>query len=92
MFAAGTDTSASTVDWTMAEMLKNPSALEKAQEEVRRVFSEKGYVDESIFDQLKYLRAVIKETLRLHPPAPFLLPRLSSENCKIDGYEIPENW
>ncbi|PHT93335.1 hypothetical protein T459_01217 [Capsicum annuum] len=64
MFAAGTDTSASTVDWTMAEMLKNPSALEKAQEEVRRVFSEKGYVDESIFDQLKYLRAVIKETLR----------------------------
>ncbi|PHU12153.1 hypothetical protein BC332_19083 [Capsicum chinense] len=82
--------STSTVDWTMAEMLKNPSALEKAQEEVRRVFSEKGYVDESIFDQLKYLRAVIKETLRLHPPAPFLLPRLSRKNCKIDGYEIPE--
>ncbi|PHT58505.1 hypothetical protein CQW23_00868 [Capsicum baccatum] len=90
VFAAGTDTSASTVDWTMAEMLKNPSALEKAQEEVRRVFSEKGYGDESIFDQLKYLRAVIEETLRLHPPAPFLLPRLSRENCKIDGYEIPE--
>ncbi|CAN4116362.1 unnamed protein product [Withania somnifera] len=90
MFAAGTDTSATTVDWTMAEMLKNPSALEKAQEEVRRVFSEKGYVDESNFDQLKYLRAVIKETLRLHPPAPLLLPRLSREKCSIDGYEIPE--
>ncbi|KAJ8555279.1 hypothetical protein K7X08_012775 [Anisodus acutangulus] len=44
MFAAGTDTSATTIDWTMAEMLKNPSALEKAQEEVRRVFSEKDGV------------------------------------------------
>lgn len=89
MFAAGTDTSATTVDWTMAEMIKNPGVLEKAQEEVRRVFGEKGYVDESNFDQLKYLKAVIKETLRLHPPAPLLLPRLSREKCNIDGYEIP---
>ncbi|WMV43132.1 hypothetical protein MTR67_036517 [Solanum verrucosum] len=90
MFAAGTDSSATTVDWTMAEMLKNPSVLEKAQEEVRRVFGEKGYVDESNFDQLKYLKAVIKETLRLHPPGPLLLPRMSREKCKIDGYEIQE--
>ncbi|XP_059275463.1 cytochrome P450 71D10-like [Lycium ferocissimum] len=91
MFAAGTDTSVTTVDRTMAEMPKKPSALEKAQEEVRRVFSEKGYVDESNFDELKYLRAVIKESLRLHPPVPLLLPRLSREKCKIDGYEIPQN-
>ncbi|XP_059318700.1 salviol synthase-like [Lycium ferocissimum] len=75
----------------MAEMMKNTSALEKAQEKVRRVFSEKGYVDESNFDELKYLRAVIKETLRLHPPAPLLLPRVSREKCKLDGYEIPQN-
>ncbi|TMW86956.1 hypothetical protein EJD97_020657 [Solanum chilense] len=90
MFAAGTDTSATTVNWTMAEMLTNPSVLEKAQEEVRRVFGENGYVDESKFDQLKYLKAVIKETLRLHPPAPLLLPRLSREKCEIDGYDIQE--
>lgn len=90
MFSAGTDTSATTVDWTMAEMLTNPSVLEKAQEEVRRVFGEKGYVDESKFDQLKYLKAEIKETLRLHPPAPLLLPRLSREKCEIDGYDIQE--
>ncbi|XP_060210345.1 desmethyl-deoxy-podophyllotoxin synthase-like, partial [Lycium barbarum] len=91
IFTAGTDTSTTTVDWTMAEMLKNPSGLEKAQEEVRRGFSENGYVDESNFDELKYLRAVIKETLGLHPPAPLLVPRLSREKCKIDGYEIPQN-
>ncbi|XP_047951265.1 salviol synthase-like [Salvia hispanica] len=89
MFTAGTDTSAITVEWAMSEMMRNPSVLSKAQEEVRRVFDDKGYVDEAKFDELKYMRLVIKETFRSHPPLPLLIPRMNVERCEIDGYEIP---
>ncbi|KAK6156284.1 hypothetical protein DH2020_010532 [Rehmannia glutinosa] len=88
MFSAGTETSAIVVDWAMVEMLKNPTILNKAQDEVRQVFDDKRCVDESYFDELKYLKLVIKETLRLHPPTPFVL-RESREPCTINGYEIP---
>ncbi|XP_047960683.1 salviol synthase-like [Salvia hispanica] len=89
MFVAGTDTSATTVEWAMSEMIRNPSKLNKAQEEVRMVFEEQGYVDEDKFDKLKYLKLIIKETLRLHPPLPLLVPRMSAQRCEINGYEIP---
>lgn len=73
----------------MSEMLKNPLSMERAQTEVRRVFNQRGNVDETGLHELKYLKAVIKETLRLHPSAPLLLPRESNEQCEIDGYTIP---
>ncbi|KAI3851464.1 hypothetical protein MKX03_013077 [Papaver bracteatum] len=78
IFGAGTDTSSSTTEWAMSEMLKNPRVMEKAQAEVRRVMNRKGKIDE-----------IIKETLRMHPSAPLLLPRLNRERCEIDRYEIP---
>ncbi|KAL3820173.1 hypothetical protein ACJIZ3_006078 [Penstemon smallii] len=88
-FSAGNETSGTTFIWAMSEMLKNPKILENAQNEVRHVFDGKGYVEESGLDELKYIKAVVKEALRLHPPLPLLLPRESRERCKIDGYEIP---
>jgi cytochrome P450 len=89
MFTAGGETSSWTVVWAMSEMVKNPKVMEEAQSEVRRVFDKKGFVDETEFHQLIYLKSVIKETLRLHPSLPLLLPRESRERCKINGYEIP---
>lgn len=89
IFGAGTDTSSTTLEWAMSEMLKNPGVMEEAQAEVRRVFNGKEDVHEEELQQLKYLRLVIKETLRLHPPAALLLPRESKERCEINGYEIP---
>ncbi|KAK2639944.1 hypothetical protein Ddye_027739 [Dipteronia dyeriana] len=88
IFAAGGETSSTTVEWAMSEMLKNPSLMKEAQAEVRRVFDVKGKVDESGIHELKFLKAVIIETLRLHPIAP-LVPRENSDNCQINGYEIP---
>ncbi|KAI9071424.1 hypothetical protein K1719_046620 [Acacia pycnantha] len=89
VFVAGTETTSTTVEWAMTELLRNPVAMKKTQEEVRRVYGGKGYIDESELSELKYVAAVIKETLRMHPPAPLLVPRENSERCEIKGYEIP---
>ncbi|OAY50485.1 cytochrome P450 83B1-like [Manihot esculenta] len=89
VFVAGTDTSAATVVWAMTLLMKNPMAMKKAQEEVRKLVGKKGFVEEADCQQLPYLQAVIKETMRLQPTAPLLLPRESMENCVLDGYDIP---
>ncbi|EOY12077.1 Cytochrome P450 71D10, putative [Theobroma cacao] len=88
IFAAGSETSSTTVEWAMSEMIKNPRVMKKAQDEARRVFNERGRVDESGIHELEYLSLVVKETLRLHPSVP-LLQRECSEDCVIDGYEVP---
>ncbi|MFQ6661436.1 hypothetical protein Gotur_029603, partial [Gossypium turneri] len=70
-------------------MMKNPRILGKAQAEVRELYDKTGDVNESNLHELKYLKLVIKETLRLHPPLPLLIPRENSERCEINGYKIP---
>ncbi|KAK4355184.1 hypothetical protein RND71_024155 [Anisodus tanguticus] len=89
IFAGGSDTSATTVEWAMAELLKNPLVMKRAQTEIRVAFHDKGNVEESDLWKIKYFQSVIKETMRLHPPLPLLLPRESKEPCEINGYIIP---
>jgi len=89
IFIGGGETSSSVVEWGMSELVRNPRVMEKAQEEVRRVYGNKGYVDETELHQLTYLKSIIKETLRLHPSVPLLVPRENRERCQINGYEIP---
>ncbi|XP_028799832.1 cytochrome P450 71D10-like [Neltuma alba] len=89
VFFAGTEATATTAEWAVSELLKNPKAMKEAQAEVRRVYGGKEFIDESELHQLKYLHTIINETLRLHPPAALLIPRENSESCEINGYKIP---
>ncbi|CBI16811.3 unnamed protein product, partial [Vitis vinifera] len=88
LFLAGVDTGAITVAWAMTELARNPGIMKKAQAEVRSSIGNKGKVTESDVDQLHYLKVVVKETLRLHPPAPLLLPRETMSHFEINGYHI----
>lgn len=85
---AGTDTSALTTEWGIAELINHPGVMKKAREEIERVIGKSRIVEESDIQNLPYLQAIVKETLRIHPTGP-LIVRESSERCNVSGYEIP---
>ncbi|TVU46453.1 hypothetical protein EJB05_05993, partial [Eragrostis curvula] len=91
MFTAGTGTLASALSWGVSELMRNKRVMDKLQGEIREVFRGKVTVTEADLQEsnLPYLRLVIREILRMHPPAPLLVPRESIDACEIDGYTIP---
>ncbi|KAK7294958.1 hypothetical protein RJT34_17858 [Clitoria ternatea] len=91
LFIAGVETTSSTVEWTMAELLRNPDKLAKAREELSQEIGKDTKLEESHILKLPFLRAVLKETLRLHPPAPFLVPHKCDEVVNISGFKVPKN-
>lgn len=89
MLVAATDTTAATTIWAMTLLLKNPRVMKKVQEEIRNLAGERDFLYEDDIQKLPYFKAVIKETLRLHLPAPLLVHRETNEACILEGYEIP---
>lgn len=90
MFIAGMDTSATAVEWALSELVRHPPVMKKLQQELESIVGLDQMIEESHIDNFPYLDMVIKETLRLHPVAPLLLPRESMEECVIDGFQIPK--
>ncbi|XP_042386362.1 cytochrome P450 71A1-like [Zingiber officinale] len=91
MVAAGTASTKATLEWAMAELIRHPEEMAKVQEEIRRVAGPKGEeIREEALEGMGQLKAVLKETLRLHPPGPLLLPRESTESTELQGYCIPK--
>ncbi|GMH21510.1 hypothetical protein Nepgr_023352 [Nepenthes gracilis] len=88
VFGAGTNTTYAVLEWAMTELLMHPKIMKKLQKEVRGVVGSKAEVTEDDLEKMNYLRAVIKETLRLHPPGPLLVPHESTEDVKINDYDI----
>jgi cytochrome P450 len=80
-----------TIEWTMTEILRNPSVRECAQSELDNVTGCKRNIRESDMPKLEYLSAIIAKSFRLHPPAPLLMPHETTVDCKISGYDIPAN-
>ncbi|CAM0879786.1 unnamed protein product [Alopecurus aequalis] len=90
LFAGASETSQTTLQWAMAELMQNPSVMSRAQAEVRGAFMAKMKVTEEGLGDLSYLKCVIKETLRLHTPGPLLLPKECRQQARILGYDVPK--
>ncbi|KAL9251511.1 Geraniol 8-hydroxylase-like protein [Drosera capensis] len=90
LFSAGVDTTSSTVEWAMAELLRHPDKLKIAKAELQDETGKKNQVQETDIPRLSYLNAVIKETLRLHPPVPFLVPRTVITDVTLGTYTVPK--
>ncbi|KAH6780640.1 hypothetical protein C2S52_011877 [Perilla frutescens var. hirtella] len=91
VFLAGSETTSSSIEWAMVELLKHPEVMNAAKSELARVVGDSNKFVETHIDKMPYLQAVIKETLRLHPPIPFLVPRRAIQETEFMGYRIPAN-
>ncbi|XP_039055518.1 cytochrome P450 71AU50-like [Hibiscus syriacus] len=91
MLVASMDTSAVTIDWTLAELIRHPRVTKKLQQELKDVVGTKRTVEESDLEKLEYLDMVMKESFRLHPVAPLLIPHAAREDCTVNGFHIPKN-
>ncbi|CAN6817722.1 unnamed protein product [Brassica oleracea] len=89
MMIAGTDTSAVTLEWAMACLLNHPESLEKAKQEIDEKIGQERLIDEPDLANLPYLQNILSETFRLYPAAPLLVPRSTTEDIKVGGYDVP---
>ncbi|XP_060670942.1 cytochrome P450 736A117-like [Ziziphus jujuba] len=92
MFVGGTHTTSTALEWAVTELLRHPKIMHKLQTEIRSVAGSKTFITEDDLEAMVYLKAVIKETLRLHPPLPLLVPRASRTKVEINGYEIQPGY
>ncbi|CAA7017053.1 unnamed protein product [Microthlaspi erraticum] len=89
LFLGGTDSAGQVTQWAMAEIINKPSVLERLRQEIDSVVEKTRLIQEADLPRLPYLQAVVKETLRLHPPAPVVV-RMFEQGCKVGGFCIPE--
>ncbi|XP_071728950.1 probable (S)-N-methylcoclaurine 3'-hydroxylase isozyme 2 [Rutidosis leptorrhynchoides] len=91
LFSGGTHSTASTIEWALAELIKNKEVMFALRQELKNKIGSTMSIKESQVSDLPYLHACVKETLRLHPPAPLLHPQAILEGCEIMNFKIPKN-
>lgn len=86
----GTDTTSNSIEFALVEMINNPHVMKKAQQELEAVVGTDNMVEESHLQQLPYLHAVMKESVRLRPTLPNLASHCPSKSTPVGGFLIPE--
>uniref|UniRef100_A0A2K2B4W0 Cytochrome P450 n=1 Tax=Populus trichocarpa TaxID=3694 RepID=A0A2K2B4W0_POPTR len=90
-FHGGTDTSITTLQWAMANIVKHQHIQETLHKEINAAVKPGEEITEEDLKRMPYLKAVILETLRRHPPGHFILPHGVTEDTKLEGYDVPKN-
>ncbi|KAE9622007.1 hypothetical protein Lal_00033041 [Lupinus albus] len=95
---AGTDTTSTALQWIMANLVKYQQVQQRLVDEIEKIVTmkdiddkkEKEVINEEDLEKLPYLKAVILEALRRHPPGHFVLPHAVSEDVVLNGYLVPK--
>ncbi|KAK8588456.1 hypothetical protein V6N13_087379 [Hibiscus sabdariffa] len=90
LIAAGIETTAIAMIWILSNLMNNRHSLKRAQQELDLKIGRHRWAEESDMEELVYLQAIIKETFRLYPPAPLLIPHVHMEDCCVGGYHVPK--
>ncbi|KAK7389357.1 hypothetical protein VNO78_24298 [Psophocarpus tetragonolobus] len=90
LMLAGSDTTSTTMTWALTMLMKNPHTLKRAQAEIDDHVGKDRRVEAHDIKKLTYLQAIVKETLRLYPPGPLLVPHEATKHCHIQGYDVPK--
>ncbi|XP_054823942.1 cytochrome P450 81E8-like [Prosopis cineraria] len=83
------DNAAVALEWMMANLVNHPDELQKARDEIKAVVGEERLVQEADVPKLGYIHNIIIESMRLCPPNPFLNVHVASEDCRVEGYDVP---
>ncbi|KAK9670023.1 hypothetical protein RND81_13G171200 [Saponaria officinalis] len=90
--AAGYDTTSTALQWIMANLVKYPAIQSNIVEEIKQIMGEETReVEEDELSKLSYLKCVILEGLRRHPPFHSVIPHSVTQQVKLSGYTIPKN-
>lgn len=91
LFFGGTETTGNTIEWAMAELLHNPEKMKTAREELHTTIGKQTVVTETNISNLPYMQAIVKETLRLHPPIPLISRKNTHSDLGLSGFTVPKN-
>ncbi|KAJ6925542.1 cytochrome P450 77A1-like [Populus alba x Populus x berolinensis] len=89
VISAGTDTSATTIEWALLNLVQNQEIQEKLYQEIIGCVGKHGVVKEEDTEKMPYLGAIVKETFRRHPPSHFVLSHAAINETRLAGYTIP---
>ncbi|GAV77471.1 p450 domain-containing protein [Cephalotus follicularis] len=90
LILAGSDTTSIALTWILSNLLNNRQSMKIAQEELDLKVGRDRWVQESDIENLVYLKAIIKESLRLYPPGPIAVPHEAMEDCTIGSYHVSQ--
>ncbi|GLJ22357.1 hypothetical protein SUGI_0420920 [Cryptomeria japonica] len=88
IFLVGVETTSTTIEWEMSEIIQNPGVAKKMQEKIESVVGRERIVCQHDIGSLEYVQCVVKETLRSYPVLPFIFPHESTQDCIVGGYFI----
>ncbi|KAK1416292.1 hypothetical protein QVD17_32081 [Tagetes erecta] len=91
LVAGAIDTSKTSIEWVLSVLIKHPRVMNELKKELKAIVGDKPIVEETDLTKLTYLHMVVKESSRLYPTAPLLVPHQARDDIKIKGYNIPKN-